>query len=45
MDANLLDCVISFKKDVTYEVTVSRLVKRPAIAMAITMIGPKENTD
>ena len=44
MDANLLDCVISFKKDVTYEVTVSRLVKRPAIA-AITMIGPKENTD
>ena len=45
MDANLLDCVISFKKDVNYEVTVSRPVKRPVIAMAITVIGPKENTD
>ena len=36
MDANLLDCVISFKKDVNYEVTVSRPVKRPVIAIAIT---------
>ena len=45
MGANLRECVISFKKDVNYEVTVSRPVKRPVIAMAITVIGPKENTD
>jgi len=45
MDANLLDRVISYKKDVTYEMTVSQPVKRPVIAMAITVIGPKENTD
>jgi hypothetical protein len=36
---------ISFKEDVTCEATASWLKKRPAIAMAITMIGPRENTE
>ncbi len=32
-------------EDVTCEVTASWLKKKPAIAMAITMIGPRENTE
>jgi hypothetical protein len=36
---------ISFMEDVTCEVTASFPKKRPATAMAITMIGPRENTE
>jgi hypothetical protein len=34
-----------FKEEVTWEVTASWPKNRPATAMAITMIGPRENTE
>jgi hypothetical protein len=36
---------MSFKVDVTWELAASWPKNSPAIAMAITMIGPKENTE
>jgi hypothetical protein len=34
-----------FKEEVTCEVTASRPKNRPATAMTMTMIGPRENTE